>query len=73
MKQKNKVDLSDIVLSVLKQMEDWEPIGKQALKLTVVTEEGGKIEVSKDRSTFEKALKQTTERHRKALKKLADK
>lgn len=73
MRPKNKVDLSDIVLSVMKQMQDWEPIGKQSLKLTVVTEQGGKMELSKDRKSFEKALQQTTERHGGALKKLADK
>lgn len=71
--RKQKTVMTDIVMSLLQQMDDWEPIGKQSIKVTFVSYDGGEVELFKDRKTFEEALKQTTERHRKALKKLADK
>lgn len=86
--EKTKVNLRDIVMGVMAQLNNWEPVGKQALEMTVTTADGFQFEILKSVQTikshgetlqrfteeaFESALAETNERHGGALKKLADK
>lgn len=67
-----KKDLGELFLYIYRWLQDWEPEGKQAIKIKFVNQGGGAMELEQNRKQFEDALKKTNERHSGALKKLAD-